>query len=583
MPENTERLWLSDAIHYEQDISPYNIVEVISGVGSGKNHWVEKVLMKQYHVLLITSRKAKVEETRTRTGYDRNLTARTIRRLQEGQYDGFADASECNIICNNSHIEAYLKYLYKQSHETVPLWDLFDLIVVDEVHSMATDATFSDAPFHVMSFLRAAYRNSNTKIILMTATPKSVEEVLPRIYTGNPKICDSVYKDDRIYFVKNYTEICKDVSPKKVGIDFYEKQADKILSLYRESRNTPIHVIYFVNRKKKMLEMLKYFTQQGIPEEKIAISFSDQNTSLVDEEGNEIFSEATLARKEYTEEYMKNHEDLPPEIFLFITTSKNKEGINIMNEKFRWHMITESHYVEDIKQMWGRVRCPLDKMIIVYNAEQYSRKYCSGEPEFLICKNCLEDVNEAFAQYLEKHKNSLEASEETILYRKATPFIEYAEKTFPYIRFDIVEENFKAYIGRVLGNRAYAEGLDNFDEYCRRRNQNPQVPVNFSIFEQEVYWRRGLENAEENDDYITDLLAKRKLKRFLEDNGLLNVPINREAEEIIMNFIYEDIGIRTSTGGKYSALNSALGRCGFRAVDTSHHADRRKIIQEITR
>ena len=176
----------------------------------------------------------------------------------------------------------------------------------------------------------------------------------------------------------------------------------------------------------------------------------------------------------------------------------------------------------------------------------------------------------------------MESSEETILYRKAIPFIEYAEKTFPYIRFDIVEENFKAYTGRVVGNRAYAEGLDNFDEYYRRRNQNPQVPVNFSIFEQEVYWRRGLENAEGNDDYITDLLAKRQLKRFLEDNGLLNVPIDREAEEIIMNFIYEDIGIHTSTGGKYSALNSALGRCGFRAVDTSHHADRRKIIQEIT-
>ena len=121
MQETTQKMWLSDAVNYEDDIKPYNIVEVISGVGSGKNHWVEKILMKQYHVLLITSRKSKVEETRERTGYRHNLTSRTIRRLEEGCYDGFCDAAECNIICNNAHIESYLKYLYKKTDEATPL------------------------------------------------------------------------------------------------------------------------------------------------------------------------------------------------------------------------------------------------------------------------------------------------------------------------------------------------------------------------------------------------------------------------------------------------------------------------------
>ena len=49
-----EKARLSDVINYEEHISPYRIIEVVSGVGSGKNYWVENVLMEKYHVLLIT-------------------------------------------------------------------------------------------------------------------------------------------------------------------------------------------------------------------------------------------------------------------------------------------------------------------------------------------------------------------------------------------------------------------------------------------------------------------------------------------------------------------------------------------------
>ena len=58
---------LSEVIQWDKHIEPYRVIEIVSGVGSGKSYWVENDLMQQYRVLLITSRKKKVEETKERT------------------------------------------------------------------------------------------------------------------------------------------------------------------------------------------------------------------------------------------------------------------------------------------------------------------------------------------------------------------------------------------------------------------------------------------------------------------------------------------------------------------------------------
>ena len=64
---------LSEVINYKEHIAPYRIIELVSGLGSGQNYWLENVLMEQVRILLITSRKAKIEETISRTGVDKCL------------------------------------------------------------------------------------------------------------------------------------------------------------------------------------------------------------------------------------------------------------------------------------------------------------------------------------------------------------------------------------------------------------------------------------------------------------------------------------------------------------------------------
>ena len=43
--------YLSDIIDYSTDIEPYSIIEIISGVGSGKNYWVETLAKQGKRIL----------------------------------------------------------------------------------------------------------------------------------------------------------------------------------------------------------------------------------------------------------------------------------------------------------------------------------------------------------------------------------------------------------------------------------------------------------------------------------------------------------------------------------------------------
>ena len=58
----TEKPKLSKVIDYDTHVKPYRFIQLISGLGSGKNYWVENDLMPKHNVLLITSRKAKVKD-----------------------------------------------------------------------------------------------------------------------------------------------------------------------------------------------------------------------------------------------------------------------------------------------------------------------------------------------------------------------------------------------------------------------------------------------------------------------------------------------------------------------------------------
>ena len=74
MSEQQRKPWLTESIDFDTDIAPHQYIVIYAGVGSGKNTFVDKLvtggefkhaddsLVKPQNVLLISSRRAKIDE-----------------------------------------------------------------------------------------------------------------------------------------------------------------------------------------------------------------------------------------------------------------------------------------------------------------------------------------------------------------------------------------------------------------------------------------------------------------------------------------------------------------------------------------
>ena len=181
--ETNEKPRICDVVNYEQDIEPFSLVKIYSGVGSGKSFFAASMITgsKKYNipeqnVLIITSRRAKVEETLKELGvhvkpsitYKGNLSTEIWRSGEDRPwgYEEYlknikiqTDLGEIaistynkSVICTNAYISAYLKNIYDPEDPMTHIWNKFDAIVVDEVHSLVTDSTYQSATFDVLEF-----------------------------------------------------------------------------------------------------------------------------------------------------------------------------------------------------------------------------------------------------------------------------------------------------------------------------------------------------------------------------------------------------------------------------------------------
>ena len=198
MANNTEKRF-KDVVNFDLHINPYRVIEFIAGMGSGKNEWAETVLMEQMKVLVITSRKSRVNETKMTSKISDCLNLCKL-ETDAINYLLTRDKREGSCMCNNAQIEHYMKNVYKKEATSTHLWTYFDIIIVDEAHSLATDATFCDAPFYLYDFIKAAYYQSNIPIILFTATHTPIDNLIK-------------LKKPEDYKMWDFTDLCKKLSP----------------------------------------------------------------------------------------------------------------------------------------------------------------------------------------------------------------------------------------------------------------------------------------------------------------------------------------------------------------------------------
>ena len=250
--------YLSEVIDYDRDIKKHNFIAIYSGVGSGKNTFIDSFYKEnpeipnpQMTVLLITSRRAKVDEIldandldiRGKIGRWGNLhdvkkeseTEEEFRKkygkhLRIIERDGQRHfVYQQSVVCTNAFIEAYLKYVYDPNDITTHLWELFDMIVVDEAHSLILDASYQSSPFYVHEMIREyllRYELAEDNyhlypkckhLILMTGTPEHLIEL-------------GVVKYDNLHIIDKRDE-CKNVIPRNI---YFIKQSKVLKHLEKK-------------------------------------------------------------------------------------------------------------------------------------------------------------------------------------------------------------------------------------------------------------------------------------------------------------------------------------------------------------
>jgi len=487
--------YLSDVINYKRDIEPYRFIKLYSGVGSGKSTFACRFVTGhkakgEYEVpelttLIITSRRAKVEETlremgikmQSRVGESGNLNADVLETGEERplEYEKYVRIIPSDnpfiaeyvihnqsVVCTNAYIDFHLRHCYNPSIPTTHLWNLFDVIIVDEVHSVITDATYQNAPFAVMELMKEYINrckgNDNSirckHLIVMTGTPAPFEE------------CATLEAPKEICAEYSLFDKCINVTPKTIILtDAYQAMLNLHGVLY-DKKGKAVHFTNHVLNANSARNRWKLKDDVNIA---VSYSSEEKRNALADEDLQKMKSVESALETGY----------LPDEVNLFVTTSRNKEGINIKNKDIL-SMFIESHVPSDIMQMAGRVRAGLENLYIITDAKQFNTEVDAVDVYFTQ-ENIVNDKGDTSKPYSCGDANShlyflcLDNDITDLLFNKKAErtiyadykdtlgkYVDYIEKRFPYVRYSFIDNRFKFYWQKMKAEQLVCEQNEAF-------------------------------------------------------------------------------------------------------------------------
>lgn len=217
-----------------------------------------------------------------------------------------------------------------------------------------------------------------------------------------------------------------------------------------------------------------------LPREKIAMQFSDEQRlgelrkAAVRKRANaklHISGETDYDKLINVQPHLAQNARVRPDIQIFVTTSKNKEGINICDEDIR-HVYVESHSLSDIRQMAGRLRHGVEHAYVIKDSpghhqvessmEQPAAKLLlnlprdnygeTGQPQTI---HVLDEMLRAVCN--QRGINNLCSNPQATIrafntqHPEIGSFIDLMREKFPYIQYSFFTNEFRHYALRELG------------------------------------------------------------------------------------------------------------------------------------
>jgi len=434
--------------------------------------------------------------------------------------------------CTNAAIESYLRKHHVHGDSTTHLWKRFDMIVFDEAHAIKSDANYQSSPYFTVRLLQETYKAqqkglTNCKIVLMTGTPSMLAD----------------FHTPKKYHLIDRMTVCRNVTPKK--IIYINRKQSRNLALKMLSEGT--RCVFFFNRTRELQAFLKK-AKKEYPHlaSGIAVSFSNEDKRKALERS----CEADYKRMISTEQYIASHQKLPDGIRLFLTTERNKEGINIKNADVRT-MFVESHVECSIVQMAGRLREGIDTLYVITDSAAHEDRENRLEWDTLQSGEIVKDYNRQLKATLERleydpHEPFAYAAQQ---HEDVSSLVSFVEEKHPYILFDPFDLRFKLYWDRRRSKLYYAQQNELFD----KAKSDPQ-----KLCELAKSWYPNADISVECSDEI-------QITHYLDQHDLIGNKITYAQQQELLTFI------NGLTHARHKTLSPALKHYGYSFAADSHH------------
>lgn len=434
--------YVSDVFDIDKEVQTHGKkIFLIAGVGAGKSSWVKDVLTKKGNVLFITSRRAKVDED-VRDSIFKNA----IRALE----------TDCQTLITNARLAYALESwnLHTTSYDISvdEFLDHYNYIVVDEVHSIATDSTFADSSFDILTFIEYAAERGKT-IVAMTGTPEPVE----------------AYFDKNKWYKLDLRDVCNYVRPAAI----HNIKKDNILPRIKEALEKGKKIVYFVNGTDTIKELYrelpkkdKVTNEQIVKVNELAAIVAQNKHNKLEKDLEELFGDGKtelIEKCKAAYESIVEEKQIPEECKVLISTSKLREGVDIMTEDVT--VICDNHILSNIIQFCGRVRMGGGQVYIVEDAEQHPVDH----DELILRYGKLKERDAANGFM----KESIEAEGNALTYEEKYKFIKYMKKN-PYVRFNYIRNEFQIFSLRYEEEERIIKCRKNWKQmladYCEKYN-----------------------------------------------------------------------------------------------------------------
>lgn len=573
-----KKKYLSDVLSAKELLeSENNRICIVAGVGAGKNTFVTEQLKGYGNIFFVSSRRATVNQMK--------LLKEICK--EKVDWNNFTDEI---LTTTNYGIEQLVKNEKFSTTGIRNIIEHYDLIIIDEFHSLKADATFANATFHVYSFLDYISENyPDKKIIVMTGTVDPVIDILKR---DNYDIIDK-------------TDECINVMPDSISV-IKRTDAIQIANELPSNEKTvyytnSAHGIMFKDKNRKPLfnslcEMNTYNVDN------IAFAMADETASSIMKEANvkpkkkgtkvsKKSSEATqqpskikhienLDRKvRLIKEYIIRKKKLPNKTKLLITTSTLKEGINIKTKDIKI-AFCESHLLSDIQQFAGRFREGLKTLYIINDAKQFDitdEQHRKNFLEIFYNAKALKRINDFF--------NNQIKNEESIIYYKGFGSYNLDELKFYNA---LLSEDWSIY-STTESAKVFIDMIEEKYRYIRYNHLNNQFEIFFTAFREQLriyqFFASGWETevcdyCKQNNIKYTNLTASKNVD-ILDITEYLKSYINKKLFDDVKNNLLEYLRISfgRSRRPQPSTCNKLFEEYNipYRLVD-GHSGNRRYII-----